>query len=430
MSGKSSDTPAMTSRSRVVVLACSWLMIFSAYSSVLCVSPILSLLAQSFGLTASRSGIVFSAPIVTLGLFAIAGGLLGDRIGPRKTAGFGGLILCLSGAFRAIALSFETLLVLNLVVGIGWALVFPNLPKLVRLWFSEETIGTATGAYSTGVFAGSTVALGATVPVILPLVAGWRGVFVVWGGIALAINVLWWCFAREPLSFRAGQPPSPKARRAAIAEVIGRRSIWIVAVFFALSANVTFYIVTGWFPTFFLQKGLSVNLSGLLTSLVTVAGFPAVFLVPFASDKTGRRKPFLWTSCILASGAFLGVIWSPVLFDVILMMVLGITLTATYVVSLFLPVELVEPENAGTASGVVISVGYIGGAIGPLLAGYLKDRTGTLVPCVVMLAALMVASAGLTLLIPETGWRKRTCEKSPGGGSHGSRDTNPTGGVR
>ena len=93
--------------------------------------------------------------------------------------------------------------------------------------------------------------------------------------------------------------------------------------------------------------------------------------------------------------------------DFILMIILGVTLTATYVMSLFLPLELVKPEYAGTASGVVISIGYIGGAMGPLIAGYLRDTAGSIVPSIIMLAVLTFISMILVFLIPETGYRAR-----------------------
>jgi CP family cyanate transporter-like MFS transporter len=211
---------------------------------------------------------------------------------------------------------------------------------------------------------------------------------------------------REPASFRKNGKVSSQFSTNMLVEVLKDKYIWIVAIYFAFAANVTFYIITGWFPTFFVDKGISEAGAGLLTSLTTLAGLPAVFLVPFASDRLGLRKPFLWISCLIAALAFTGIIYTGYSLDFVLMIILGITLTATYVMSLFLPLELVKARYAGTASGVVISIGYIGGAMGPLIAGYLKDTTGTLVPSIIMLAVLTFISMIIILFIPETGNRK------------------------
>jgi CP family cyanate transporter-like MFS transporter len=379
---------------------------FSAYASVLCISPILNLITQELDLTAAQGGLLFSAPVVTLGLVAFVGGFLGDRIGPRRTAGTGALLLSLAAFLRGASPDFAILVVLNLLVGAGWGLLFPNIPKLIRLWFPDRTVGTATGVYSTGVFAGGTLGLGVTLPMVLPAVASWRGVCYFWGILALAIAGSWWILAREPASSDGKGPIPSQGSKGALDAVLRNKHIWIVAVFFAFAANVTFYIITGWFPTFFVEKGFTESASGFLTSLLTLAGIPAVLIVPFASDRVGLRRPFLWVSCLIAAVAFFSIMYTPYVLDVILMGTLGVTLTATYVICLFLPLELVRPGFAGTASGVVISAGYIGGALGPLMAGYLKDLAGTLIPSIVLLTALMVISMVLVFMIPETGWRR------------------------
>jgi len=397
----------MDSKNRIITLICSWLLIFSAYASVLCVSPILNLITQEFGLTASEAGLLFSAPIITLAIIAFVGGFLGDMIGPHKTAGLGAILLSLSAFLRGVSPNFSILFILSLIVGIGWGFIFPNLPKLVKLWFMNRFVGTATGIYSTGVFAGGTLVLAITMPIVFPIVGSWRGVYYFWGAIAFIIAIIWWSLAREPSSSRGSELLSSQVLKSSFGAVLRNKYIWIVAVFFALAANVTFYIIIGWFPTFFIQKGISEASSGILTSVVTLAGIPAVFLIPFASDRVGLRKPFLWVSCLIAAVSFLGIIYTPFILDFILMGVLGITLTATYVMSLFLPLELVRPAYSGTASGIVISVGYIGGALGPIIAGYLKDSTGTLTSTIILLAVLMLISMLLIFFIPETGCRKK-----------------------
>ncbi len=398
----------MDSKNRIITLTCSWLLIFAAYASVLCVSPVLNLTIQELNLTASQAGLLFSAPVITLGLFAFVGGFLGDIIGPRKAAGLGAILLSLSAFLRGISPNFAILLILNFIVGIGWGFIFPNLPKIVRLWYPNRFVGTATGIYSTGVFVGGTLALSITMPMVFPLMGSWRGVYYFWGTIAFIVTIIWWSLAREPSSFRSEELSPSQVSKGSFGAVLRNKYIWIVAIFFALAANITFYIITGWFSTFFMEKGISEISSGFLTSVVTIAGIPAVFLVPFVSDRIGLRKPFLWISCLIAAAAFLGVLYTPFILDIILMALLGITLTATYVISLFLPLELVTPAYAGTASGIVISIGYIGGALGPLIAGYLKDLTGSLTFSIILLVVIMVISLVLVFFIPETGVRKKT----------------------
>jgi cyanate permease len=52
---------------------------------------------------------------------------------------------------------------------------------------------------------------------------------------------------------------------------------------------------------------------------------------------------------------------------------------------------------------MVISVGYLIGAAGPSIAGYLREITGSLSSSILMLSAVLLLSAGLVALLPETG---------------------------
>ncbi len=396
----------MFDKNKLITLICSWLVIFAAYISVLCVSPIIGLISSELKLNSSQAGLLFSAPVMTLAIFAFVGGFLGDMVGPRKTAGLGITLLTISGILRSLSPGFLMLLLLNFIVGIGWGIIFPNLPKLVKLWFPGRLAGTATGIYSTGVFVGGTLVLSVTIPSVLPLVGSWRGVFYFWGAISFIITIIWWILVREPSSYRERKLSHSLFSRNAFIIILKNKYIWMIAIFFAFAANVTFYVITGWFPSFFIEKGISEASAGFLTSLTTLGGLPAVFLIPFISDKVGLRKPFLWISCLIAAAGFMGLIYSNFIFDIVLMIIIGITITATYVMPLFLPLELVDADHAGMASGIVISIGYIGGALGPLMIGYLKDMTNTLVPSLIILAVLMIISMILILFIPETGGKK------------------------
>jgi sugar phosphate permease len=75
----------------------------------------------------------------------------------------------------------------------------------------------------------------------------------------------------------------------------------------------------------------------------------------------------------------------------VISVVLGRTIISVYVMCLILPVDLFPEEIVGTASGLVISLGYVGGLIGLLLAGYLADTTGSFSFIPLFLALISVA---------------------------------------
>jgi sugar phosphate permease len=74
---------------------------------------------------------------------------------------------------------------------------------------------------------------------------------------------------------------------------------------------------------------------------------------------------------------------------------------------LALPIEMVPRESVGTASGMILSIGYIGSFVGPWVSGYIVDTTATLDLALVILTGVAIVWACLTFLLPETGHRAR-----------------------
>jgi len=89
------------------------------------------------------------------------------------------------------------------------------------------------------------------------------------------------------------------------------------------------------------------------------------------------------------------------------MSALGIVLNASFVIVLTLPTELVESRLVGSVSGIILSIGYIGGVVGPWVSGYIRDLTGDFFHVLVILTLVAVVATFLTFLLPETG-RKKT----------------------
>jgi cyanate permease len=155
------------------------------------------------------------------------------------------------------------------------------------------------------------------------------------------------------------------------------------------------------------MKGAPPDLAALIASVMGWITLPIIFLMPWASYQVGLRKPFIWASTILLAFASWGAIYIPVPLGWPLMAFIGITVGGTFSMILALPVELVPKESVGMASGMVLSIGYLGGLVGPWLAGYIMDITGNLDLALVVLVGTAIIWTVIAFLIPETGSRIR-----------------------
>ena len=162
-----------------------------------------------------------------------------------------------------------------------------------------------------------------------------------------------------------------------------------------------------WAPELMVMKGASPDLAALMASVVFWVSLPIAFVVPWTSDKLGVRKPFLWPSFLVLALVSLVAIYAPLSLGWLLMAAFGIGSAIGFVILLVLPVELVPAEAVGKASGMIISISYIGGLVGPWITGHIIDNTGNLDLALVVLIVLSAVATYLALRLPETGPRVR-----------------------
>jgi CP family cyanate transporter-like MFS transporter len=96
----------------------------------------------------------------------------------------------------------------------------------------------------------------------------------------------------------------------------------------------------------------------------------------------------------------------------LVMAIVGVGITTRFITILTLVVELVPANDAGAASGIMLSIGYVGGIVGPLVGGYTFDLTGNLNTMLFILVAVSVAAVIISLRLPETGSKNQAISES------------------
>ena len=363
------------------------------------------ILKEELLLTYAQTGLLFTSPILMMVAIAIPGGFIADRIGIRKAAGIGAIIIVVGTVLRGTATSASSLLAFTYIYGVGLGFTYPSLPKLVSGWVSKEKAGVATGIFSSGLVSGAALALAITMPVVFPITNSFQGVFFIWSIPPIIATISWWILVREPHRNSIHVEPMSKDN-IPFRQVLQNKNLWLVSSLFLLH-NFFFYTWTGWAPELMMLKGATPELAGLITSVAVWVGIPALFLVPRFAYKLGLRKPFLWGPSIVLALAAWGVMHINLPMSWPLMALVGIANITRFVTILALPVETMSQEKVGTASGLVLSVGYTGAIIGPLIGGRILDITESLDLSFLVLVGVSIAAAGIALRLPETGPKAR-----------------------
>ncbi len=392
----------------------AWLLIFAMYASLLCIPPIAHIIHEKLRVSHAAVGFLFSLPFTVLIVIGIPGGFLGDRLGTKKAVGIGSIVMATGSLLRGTSQGFISLLIFTALYGIGFGIIYPNLPKMVGLWFPREKVGLATGVYSTGMTTGGAIALAITLPLIYPLTNSIQGTLLIWSIPAIVASILWWVAAKDPplSSVASIDTFTPTRTRLPSYSLWKDKNMWLIALVLFFN-NIHFFTWSAWSPALLMTKGASPELAALIASFRGWGGFPAVFLMPWASYKVGLRKPFLWGSALLLAFLSWSAIYIPVPLGWPLMVLVGVVTSGTFPIMLALTLELLPNEYAGMASGAVLSIGYVGGLLGPWLAGLIVDVTGSFGGALLMLIGTALAWAVIVFLIPETGPRRLSHSSKP-----------------
>jgi len=362
------------------------------------VTPIL----DDLGLGLRDWGTLWSALSLGALLGALPAGALGDRFGVRGVVAFGALAMAAALALRALGGGFATVLAAMLLYGFTLSVVSANLPKALGEWFPPAQLGFANGVALGGNGGGQGIAM-FVAPLALAHVGGWRGLTFGLAGAVTALALIWAVTVRDRVAPSAA---AGSAIFAGLAAVLRIREVWLVAAsyFFFLAGYLG---VVAYLPTYLVTvRGLAPAEAGGMLTIVLASYVAGSLILPGLSDRIGLRR-MVYAPGILLAGfmvfAASAVVGPPL---VAVMVVWGLAAGAIALI-FAVPLELpkVGPALAGSAIGVTLMAGFLGGFLSPLLGLALAERN----PLYAFLfwAGCYAASAGLFWLLPETGRARR-----------------------
>lgn len=371
-------------------------------------------ISSQFGLSDTAAGVLVGAVPLTYVPFALASGLVIDRIGSRYAIGIGLFGVGLAHLGRGLAQSFPALLGLTLVLGVAGTGITFGLPKLVSERFPAEWSGTMSGVYLMGLYAGTAIAFGPGRGYIGPALGGWRPLFVWSGGLTAVGALLWivlagWLGRREPKWEQpAGGSDVGRSFTAAsivrdVRRVLTHRELLLLVVIGTMYLFTT-HGLQGWLTAILARRGFDPTVAASVTSWLIIAQVAGTAVIPPLSDLLRNRRGMIAASGLLmfvgTAGLVLPTNSGPVaLLAAISAAGLGIGGLATFVRSLSLEMEGLGADLAGTAVGLIFAVGEVGGFAGPFVIGTLEDLTGSFAPglAVTALAGLVTVAAAIPL---------------------------------
>jgi len=389
---------------RWVVLVFLFLQIGVSVMALYCIPPLFSAIGNEIPLTKAQMGTIMGVVTLAALFFAPLGGALSDKVGGRWAIGIAALVVAVSGAFRTFSGNASELIVWMFLLGAGFNLFYPSVPKVLGTWFPPHELARASGLCFASIGIGSAVALATAVNFMSPTFGGWRGTVIALGVIALALGILWVLVYRDR---KTDQITGKKQQNFLMnfKKVIKVRNIKIIFVFYSF-CGLGWVAILGLLPVILEERG--VPKPGEYVSLMMISTVVFNVLGGMASDKLGKRKPFLMIGAIVQGiciPAFLLFTGIPLAVTLVLY---GAALGSIMPIMMIIPVEIdsIGPALAGTAAGAIVMVGNTSGSVGSIVTGKLMDLTESPWPAFVILSAACIVSAMVILLLHETGKKK------------------------
>lgn len=390
-------------RNGTLALGLLALVAFNLRTGLIGVGPILPDVTDDLHLSHTQSSLLVALPTALMGLSALPGGRLVDRFGPRAIITTGLALVALAGGLRSTASIFPMLVLLTAIFGIGIGIAQPGLPRL-GLALRSDNAGLATGVYAGGFFTGSVVA-----SFVTPLLLGrsdsldrWRLPLAVWGVLAGISLVVW------IVSLRFWSVPMPRSGSEMAASSASSswnpwrdRKVWVVTLVFA-GQGLAYYLLLAWLPSIYQDDGLSSHTAGILFALYNLSTFPAMVGLPLLSDRIGSRRipTAAAATCLLIGSTGLALFATAPTVMWIWPVLAGFGVAGLFGMGLLMPVDVAPPGRTGSAAGVVLFVGYLASAAGPVIGGAIKDATGSFERALLLIPVLAIGLIFVALKAP------------------------------
>jgi MFS family permease len=388
-----------------VIAIAAFFVLFSAYGVRFAYGVFFEPMREQLGLNAATTSAAYSISFIMEGVFSLISGGLADRFGPRIVLSLSSILIAAGYCLMPLVHSpWQLFLFYGIILGIGMGAMFVPLVSMTARWFNARR-NLMTGLVSGGAGAGMLV-----IPAFTAFLIerhGWRNSFLIVGiAVPVIVIVAAQFLRRDPESIGTvpyGASAMPVAEKSAtkdhaLHEALRAPQFWVI------------FAMAFWFSVFSMaynvhivpdatNAGMHPTVAASILSLTGLLLLAGRIVLGMVADKIGNKPIFIFCFILSTSAllfiAFVQAHWA---FFVLAVMI-GFSQGGVGSSQSPLIASLFGLKSHGLIFGSQGIASTFGAAAGPLLAGYIYDRTGSYHWALLMCAAASLISLAFAFFI-------------------------------
>ncbi|SRR5579875_125470 len=369
-----------------VMVICAFVSMFTVFGVLYSFGAFVGPMMVEFRASHQAVSTVFSTAVLIYFFLGALTGHLADRLGPRPILTAGALAMgagmCLTALIHRLWLGYLTY---GVGVGIGVACGWVPTVAVVGGWFSRKRTA-ALGVAVSGIGVGTLVVAPAAATMIERW--GWRTTALLLGGFAAAAMAL--CAA---IMERA--PLSTQGRKSAIVRAV-RTPVFAFLYMSWLAYVAALFITFTFLPIYATEHGATLTAGATLSGLIGLASVIARAAFGILANRFGTLRLYRLTFLLYALSFSLWLFARSYPWLVAFALAVGASYGGIVALSPAVVAQLFGLEGLGALIGTLYTAGGIGVILGPPVAGFMIDFSGSYSGAIVL--AMAMAGAGFAVL--------------------------------
>jgi NNP family nitrate/nitrite transporter-like MFS transporter len=350
---------------KIFMLLTLWSMWFLNFATRTGISPLLPIIEDELAISHALAGSLFLFMSIGFTISVFMSGLLCRFIGYKRSivSGYTALVLVLIST--QYAETYYALSVITFLIGLSSGIYFPCAVPLITSVFSRENWGKAVGFHEMAVSFNFILT-----PILITFILRyyqWKTYFIVIAGACLISVILLWILAPDP--------PPRQVRRGSYITLLRRKEIWLMIIFWSISATTAAGIYTV-IPLFLVnEKGLQLDLANTIFGISRIGGLFATVLIGFIVDRYDLRK-IIFVILLIGGLSTIGMALAQAFWLLVCMLVIQATVSVAFFPAAIVGIsDITRLEERSTFTGITLSVSSIFGlGIFPVSLGMVADR--------------------------------------------------------